>query len=292
MKQSSIPKIIHHIAPADKSRWHNFWSSCYDSWKLNFLDHKFMLWNDQEDIDNLIEQYYPRYWNLYQAFPVHIMRIDFARLCILHKFGGIYADMDMFCYKNFSDELTYPVQIVEAPYGDEFLESSLMISESNHTFWIDCMELSSQQYYTNVRHKNIKVPFNNDRATQYILQSVAGPNLICRVWRKWHKSNQVKALPGVLYNNHGMSYHTEYRTKHLMTGMWGKESVQEIIKHSDKDAHTTLSDLYIKEMQKYVNLTDVSVNTFDFYKDYTNGGMKTWFVPQIEFNESDVLSYD
>jgi mannosyltransferase OCH1-like enzyme len=288
----TIPKIIHHIAPADRSRWHPIWEKCYPSWHQHFSNYEFMMWNDEQDIDNLVRDHYPQCWKLYQDFPVHINRLDFVRFCILHKFGGIYADMDMFCYSNFEHEITHAIMIVEAPYGDEFLESSLMISEPNHPFWIDCMEMSSQQYYTQVKHRNIKVPFNNDRATQHILTTVAGPNLLCRVWRKWHKSDQVKTLSGVIYNNHGMSYHPEYRTKHLMTGMWGKESVQEIIKHSDKDVRSTLSESYIKEMQKYVDLTGVSIDTFDFYKDYTNGGMKTWFVPQIETEESDILNYD
>jgi mannosyltransferase OCH1-like enzyme len=276
----SIPKIIHHIAPENKNLWHPIWEKCYPTWQNHFPDHEHVLWKDEQNIDNFVKENYSKYWQLYQDFPAHINRLDFVRFCILHKHGGIYADMDMFCYKNFYQELNYPVQIVEAPYGDEFLESSLMISEPGHQFWIDCMEMSMQQYYTNVKQKKIKIPFNNDRATQYILQSVAGPNLICRVWKKWQHSNQTRTLPGVLYNNHGMSYHPEYRTKHLMTGMWGKESLEEIIKDSES-VKSTLAEGYMREMRKYVDLTNITVESFDFYKDYTNGGMKKYFVPNL-----------
>ena len=108
-----IPKIIHHIAPKFPNSWHYFWQKCYDSWKTQFSDYEFIMWNDKDDIDNFVKIHYKEHWNLYRAFPFHIMRIDFARLCILHKFGGIYADMDVFCYKNFEHLLTNEVYFLE-----------------------------------------------------------------------------------------------------------------------------------------------------------------------------------
>jgi hypothetical protein len=199
--------------------------------------------------------------------------------------------MDMFCYKNFYGELDTPLHIVEAPYGEEFLESSLMISEPNHDFWIECMELSKQHFYNEVQKRNIKIPFNNDRATQYIIQSVTGPNLICRVWRKWANTGKIKSLPGIFYNNHGMSYHPEYRTRHMMTGMWGKESVKFIEENSNtNDLKNVLGSEYIREMKNYVTLNNVTIDTFDFYHDYTNGGMKTHFIVDLERSDVDTAS--
>jgi mannosyltransferase OCH1-like enzyme len=289
--QLTISKIIHHIAPANKSQWHPIWDKCYPTWQKHFPEFEHKMWNDENDIDDFVRETYPQYWQLYCDFPVHIMRIDFVRFCLLHHFGGIYSDMDMFCYKNFYDELDTPLHIVEAPYGEEFLESSLMISEPNCEFWIDCMELSKKQFYNQVQKRNIKIPFNNDYATQYIIQSATGPNLICRVWRKWAKTNKIKTLPGVLYNNHGMSYHLEYRTKHMMTGMWGKESVKFIEENADtNDLKKALGNGYINEMKNYVQLNNVTIDTFDFYHDYTNGGMKTHFIIDLERSDVDNAS--
>lgn len=39
-----ISKIIHHIAPENKNRWHPLWQRCYDSWKEQFIDFEFILW--------------------------------------------------------------------------------------------------------------------------------------------------------------------------------------------------------------------------------------------------------
>ncbi len=285
----TIPKIIHHIAPTDQSRWHPIWNKCYPTWKNHFPEFEHKLWNDQNDINDFVNQHYPQYYDMFMEFPAHIMRVDFVRFCLLHHFGGIYSDMDMFCYKNFYSELTHPLHIIEAPYGEEFLESSLMISEPGHPFWIDCMELSKEVFYSTIKKHDIKIPFNDDRATQYLLVSACGPNLICRVWKKWFKTNKVKALPGVLYNNHGMSYHPEYRTKHLMTGMWGKEAVDHIESQINSSLDKGLDALYISEMKQFVNLNGIeSVNDFDFYYDYTNGGMKTHFIPEIDDIETNI----
>ena len=288
----TIPKLIHHIAPSDTSRWHPIWNRCYPSWKKQFSDFEHLLWNDQEDINQFVHQHYPQYYDMFMEFPAHIMRVDFVRFCLLHHHGGIYTDMDMFCYKNFYDELTHSLHIIEAPYGEEFLESSLMISEPRHPFWIDCMELSKEVYYSIIKKHDIKIPFNNDSATQYLLTTACGPNLICRVWQTWFKTDKVKALPGILYNNHGMSYHPEYRTKHLMTGMWGKESVDYIESQINTSLAKGLDEIYIAEMKQYVNLNGIqSVEQFDFYHDYTNGGMKTHFTPNIGQSETNNISY-
>lgn len=286
----AIPKIIHQIAPEDTTRWHPIWNKCYPTWKSQFPDFELRLWNDQAGINEFVQQHYPQYYDMFMEFPAHIMRVDFVRFCLLHHFGGIYADMDMFCYRNFYDELSHPLHIIEAPYGEEFLESSLMISEAGHPFWLDCMELSKEVFYSTIKRYEIKIPFNDDRATQYLLQSGCGPNLICRVWRKWIKfrPNELQALPGILYNNHGMSYHPEYRTRHLMTGMWGKEAVDHIESKINSSLTQGLDELYIREMNQYVNLSGInSVDEFDFYHDYTNGGMKTQFTPDLEQGDID-----
>ena len=285
-----IPKIIHQIAPADKSRWHPIWTRCQPSWKEHFPEFDHRLWEDQTQINEFVRDNYPQYYQMFMEFPAHIMRVDFIRFCILHRYGGIYADMDMFCYRNFHNELTHPLHIIEAPYGEEFLESSLMLSAPNHPFWLDCMELSREVFYETVQKHEIKIPFNDNRAVQYLLQSACGPNLICRVWRKWAKKkpSMLKTLPGVLYNNHGMSYHSEYRTRHLMTGMWGKEAVDHIESQINSSLEQGLDQLYISEMKKYVNLNGItSVADLDFYHDYTNGGMKTHFVPDLDRGDVD-----
>ena len=72
-----IPKIIHQTGPEEKY-WHPIWKECSQSWKNNFPDFEYKFWTDN-DLRNLIEEQYPNFLNLYDNFPYHIMRVDFAR---------------------------------------------------------------------------------------------------------------------------------------------------------------------------------------------------------------------
>lgn len=259
-----IPKIIHHIAPENKNRWHPLWQRCYDSWKKQFIDFEFILWNDEKDIDSLVKNYFNQFWSTYSSFPVHIMRIDFARFCILHKYGGIYADMDVFCYKNFYDVIEdNKVYLLPAPYGSQsangnnLLENALMISPCKHIFFQKCLEYSSFVFGNKIKKYNIRFPLNYFEQT--LVVNTAGPVCLDNVFELFKKD--IKILDYRLFNNHGLSYDVNFYTKHLLTGIWGKESLL-LKKNND----------YLDEVKKFANLENVTLDNFDFYKDYTNGG--------------------
>jgi len=199
------------------------------------------------------------------------MRIDFARFCILHQYGGIYADMDVYCYKNFYNELTNNLYVQEAPYGYingvTPVENALMLSEPKNSFWISCMELSCKEF-DKVRFMKNELDLSNKNL--FTVLYIAGPELVLKAMIK--NPELVDILPGILYNNHGLSYHPEYRTKHMLTGMWGKEA-------------TDNRNEYIKELSQYSDLTGVTIESFDFYTDYTNGG----YLTEHNFNLSEYI---
>lgn len=260
-----IPKIIHHIAPVDKDKHHPLWEPCYNSWK-KLSDYQFIQWNDDSDIDNLVKTDYPQYYELYKSFPFHIMRIDFSRFCILHKYGGVYADMDMFCYKDFSPILELnDMFLLEAPWGDVPIENALMASTPNNDFFLQCMEMSKQNF-DNI--KDIDKNWTSDKNRQAILMC-AGPGIVDKVARQY-KGN-IGIFHGDLFNNHGLSYHPQFFTKHVMTGMWGEDTWNHIeeTKNTDKSTKEVLKDLYMKEINKYVDMKGITFDSFDFYVDYT-----------------------
>lgn len=266
-----IPKIIHQIAPKDKSRWHPLWHRCQESWLKHFSEFKYKLWDDEEGIDNLVKEHFPQYISFYNELPVHIMRIDFARFCILYQFGGIYADMDMFCFKNFYNTITKEAQILEAPYGDVFLENALMSSTKNSKFFMVCIQNSIERYNTHVKNK-FSIDFYNSIKDQKIITSACGPDLVCSVYRNYNKEI-VGTFSGLTFNNHGMSYHPSFYTKHVMTGLWGKEAIDNLIKSNVEQTFNKITTQgYIKEISKFVNVDFKTLDDFDFYKDYTNGG--------------------
>lgn len=271
-----IPKILHQTAPQDESVWHPLWKKCQASWLENFPDFEYKLWND-EDIDRLIRDEYPEFWNTYQEFPVHIMKIDFVRFAFMHKFGGIYADMDYFCYQNFYDDLKDKAYVVENPFGNDPIENSLMASEKNHPFFYKCMKEAQ------IRFQNVKENYNRRLEDIRIISSdknyalklrpmiifyISGTTLISDVYRE--NKNTVSTLPGYLYNNLDYSYDPSFKTRHTHTGLWGKENIE------------LVSDM--KEHYKY--LRSIPFENYDFYTDYSGGQYLKENIIDFDKNES------
>lgn len=55
----------------------------------------YKLW-DEGEVYDLIREYYPQYEKLYNDFRFEIQKCDFVRYLILHRYGGIYLDLDMY----------------------------------------------------------------------------------------------------------------------------------------------------------------------------------------------------
>ncbi len=69
-----------------------------DSWKRDYPDWEYKFWTD-EDNENLVLQSYPEYFDFFQKIERGVIKSDMARLLYLHKFGGLYVDMDFLSLK-------------------------------------------------------------------------------------------------------------------------------------------------------------------------------------------------
>ena len=149
-----IPKIIHQTAPADKSKWNVVWHECQESWfeKFPSPEYEYKMWTD-EDLDSLIKNDFPWFYDIYINYKENIKRFDIARYFILYKYGGIYADMDYMCMKNFYDLLPPgKVSISESPYPhNEFIQNALMTSNKNNDYWLKVIDESKKRTTLPVR---------------------------------------------------------------------------------------------------------------------------------------------
>jgi mannosyltransferase OCH1-like enzyme len=247
-----IPKIIHQTSPRDKNKWHPLWKKCHASWKKHFPEPEYqhVMWND-EDLNNLIQQYFSKYFELYNSFPYHIIKIDFARFCILYQYGGIYADMDMYCYQNFYDELKKDAFVVEGCIPQEKVQNSLMGSTPKNKFFESCIDLS-----------NLNHPYIN---TDDYIKHCCGPYHVSDVF-KLH-SEKVQLLPRETYNNYHTTYQKNYKTKHMLTGMWGEENFSRLqTEYSNLNQNISYEE-FIK--QKYNEYRKINLNNFKFNIDYS-----------------------
>jgi mannosyltransferase OCH1-like enzyme len=209
---NKIPKIIHQTAPSDMKKWPKKWIECQKSWKRCFPEGEWIhiMWTD-EDLDQLIRIEFPFFYKTFKGYPKQIQRVDMARYFILYKYGGIYADMDFECMRNFYNTLNQKnVCIAESPYKEnENLHNSLMCSPPSHPFW-------EQVFKEAELTKNIS----------NVLTST-GPRLVDRAYNAYPNKEKVTILPEKLYNpsknsadfNNPMVY-----CKHYLTTVWNNPS--------------------------------------------------------------------
>src|ERR1044072_7413443 len=104
------------MAPRSQRNWHPIWHRSQRSWFRHYSDFEYHMWDDKR-IWSFISDQFPRIAPILEALPLQIVVLDVARYMLLFRFGGLYADMDMFCYKNFHAELERDVHIIEGASG-------------------------------------------------------------------------------------------------------------------------------------------------------------------------------
>lgn len=57
-------------------------------------NYNYLLWN-KSMCDTFVSENYPEYEELYNSVKYKIMKVDIVRFLILHKYGGLYLDMDI-----------------------------------------------------------------------------------------------------------------------------------------------------------------------------------------------------
>jgi inositol phosphorylceramide mannosyltransferase catalytic subunit len=69
--------------------------------------HRHWHWRCWTDADNLalVDAHYPQLGALYREYPYPIQRVDMIRYLILHRYGGVYADLDLECFRSIEDLL-------------------------------------------------------------------------------------------------------------------------------------------------------------------------------------------
>ncbi len=93
--KNTIPKILIQTwktkrLPPDLKKWS-------ESWKRINPDFTYLFFDDR-DCFKFVFNYYPQYLDLYESLT-SIEKADLFRYLALHKYGGVYIDMDTSCFK-------------------------------------------------------------------------------------------------------------------------------------------------------------------------------------------------
>ncbi|MCP8883802.1 hypothetical protein NIM87_09855 [Devosia sp. XJ19-1] len=146
----TIPKILHFTWKTKTLT--RFAQKIWDDWARTHPDWEMRLWDDA-DIRALVADHYPAHLATFDGYPSGIFRADAFRFFVLHKFGGVYADLDVVpkgridrlckesaCFVGAEPEIH--VEENDGRYrGMPFvLCNAFMGSEPGHPFWQRCLD--------------------------------------------------------------------------------------------------------------------------------------------------------
>lgn len=211
-----IPKIIHRIRPKNRSKWHYTWKLCYPTWKKHNKDFEFMDWDDDPGtMAEFIKQNYPEYYETFISINLKIIQIDYFRYFILHKFGGVYVDMDMYCFKQLPEDLLHREFSIKDG-GKQKFENSLMASVPANKFLealfnqvqINIKKYPTQDYGERITIKELGK--NGDNIFKIMI--IAGQTMIYQT--SLDLGYDVNVLPSKIYSP-SISFEYEGKTRFL-----------------------------------------------------------------------------
>lgn len=117
----------------------------FDSWDKFHDNGLHVLWGDDENLV-FLERYYPEFVELYHNLVLNIQRTDLVRVLYLHRYGGVYVDLDYEAHADIFEHLpttdageTPEVMVVGSPVLlNEVMQNSFMIAtQYNHPYWYE-----------------------------------------------------------------------------------------------------------------------------------------------------------
>lgn len=146
-----IPRIIHQTwknreIPEPLREFQKSWLQQHPGWD-------YRLWDDADN-ERLITEHYPEFRDHYLRSMPPILKVDLVRLAYLHRFGGIYADLDCEALRPLDPLLAAGSIVVGRELkgigrmmrGRDFIINALIISPPGHPLWLEIMRQMAAGY--------------------------------------------------------------------------------------------------------------------------------------------------
>jgi hypothetical protein len=150
----------------------------HDQWR-------YMLW-DEQSILNLLQEHYPgKYIDMWRSYPTLIQKCDAARHFILHTYGGLYVDLDIYFIRNIDDLITErcvlfyanPIDSINHTAPGKLLTNSIYYAERQDKF----MDICIKSLFLN------KDKFNDDPNPGFVSFHTTAGGFITKMY-EWYKS--------------------------------------------------------------------------------------------------------
>ena len=135
MKEMSIPKIIHQTYKTHDLP--EIYAMCQTEIKRFHPDFEYRFYTD-EDMDKLMKDEFPDYYDKFNELPRMIMKIDMFRYFLMYKYGGLYADMDYRMFRPFDlleKQIVLPCNREDSEGNPTCLGNCIFASVPGHPFW-------------------------------------------------------------------------------------------------------------------------------------------------------------
>jgi len=180
-----IPKIIHQVFLGfDKDNLQEIpiFKECQAK-TIEFCKqhgYQYMLHNLSKSVKLFFKDpIYEEYIDLWKAFKLPIMRADFIRYLILHYYGGIYIDLDMYPLKCFDPLLNRSEVFCRwADDSKKLPYNAFMMSEPKNRLFLEIMEHCKLSYYEKAKKEIYKQwvgRFVFQTTGHYMLQRILKP---------------------------------------------------------------------------------------------------------------------
>jgi mannosyltransferase OCH1-like enzyme len=180
-----IERYLHQIWIQGKDHIPEYFSLYRKKWKEFHPNTEIILW-DGEMIELMIKNDFPWLLESWNKINKLIVKVDFAKILILYKYGGWYCDMDteplkdirnlfkdydLVLCKTYIEEAKIVGKAVKVPFVAEYLiNNAFMASIPQHPFWLQIMQ---ELPY------NVTIPMKNYIYPCWVA-NIAGPEVICR----------------------------------------------------------------------------------------------------------------
>jgi inositol phosphorylceramide mannosyltransferase catalytic subunit len=198
-----IPKIIHQTwktrdVPAA-------WAESVESWQRHHPDWEYRFWTD-EDLARFVHDRHPWFLETWLDYPYAIQRVDSARYLILHTFGGVYSDLDIFARRSCEFLQCHGAVIPETlPLG---FSNDLMMASSDHPLFAHLMRRLIPA------HRRYSRAWGLPRHFRVMLS--AGSLFLTGGYRTFSQKDSVYILPPPLYREEG----EEALVRHVTGNSW------------------------------------------------------------------------
>ena len=216
--ETAIPKLIHQT-------YKNYdlpstYKMCQTEIKRLHPDFEYRFYTDH-DMDTLMKNEFPEYYEKFNQLPRMIMKIDMFRYFLMYKYGGLYTDMDYLMFKPF-DFLNAAVVIPTNRDRNEkgtltSLGNCIFASTPNHQFWKSLID-------TLFTIDRANMPYSG---FDHVIQST-GPMFVFDMYSKYHNKGDIFVPERMLFHpptKTDTRYTEQLKQKgcygmHICTGAW------------------------------------------------------------------------